>query len=146
MNRIILSVLIALPLSLSSQQTLNGLDSSSATDTSEVEVFYIVEQMPEFPGGHEAMFRFIMENLEYPEMAKRTGIEGRVLAEFTVDTIGNLTDIGIIRSIGGGCEEETIRVLELMPPWKPGIQKGKAVSVKFHLPLSFRIPAEIKDE
>lgn len=149
MNRILLAFSFLIPMCLLSQQTLDGLDSaemSGQLDTIGEKVFYKVDQMPEFPGGHEALFRFIQKHLEYPEMARKHGIEGRVLTEFTVDSVGAIADINILRAIGGGCEEETIRVLNLMPDWEAGIHEGKPVNVRFHLPLSFVLPREAEKE
>jgi len=95
------------------------------------------EIMPSFPGGDKKMFDFIRENIEYPALAIKKGITGRVFVVFTVDTVGNIVNPKILRSIGGGCDEEALRILSLMPKWTPGYQDGKAVEVSFTIPFNF---------
>lgn len=101
------------------------------------EVFTVTEVMPEFPGGQEAMNEFLDKNLKYPQMAKEQGIQGKVWIGFVVDKFGNIKDVEILRGIGGGCDEEAKRVVQLMPRWEPGKQSGKQVSVKFRFPINF---------
>ena len=96
-----------------------------------------IEVMPEFPGGESAMSKFIGDNLLYPETARNNNVEGRVVAQFIVRNTGLIDSIKILRGIGGGCDEEVIRIIKSMPAWKPATQKGKAVSVKFILPVNF---------
>lgn len=102
-------------------------------------VFDYVEQMPEFPGGQSAMMQFLSKNIQYPQQAKEAAIQGKVFAEFVVDNNGELHDIKILRGIGYGCDQEVIRVLKLMPKWKSGRMNGKAVSVRFRLPVNFKL-------
>lgn len=96
-----------------------------------------IEIMPEFTGGQAAMNDFLDKNLTYPELAKQQGIQGKVWIGFIIDSLGNVTNVEILRGIGGGCDEEAKRVVELMPPWIPGTQDGKAVIVKFRFPINF---------
>lgn len=96
-----------------------------------------VEQQPEFPGGVEAMMKFLSKNMRYPSQARRIGTEGSVFVEFVVDQQGIITDAHVIKGIGAGCDEEAVRVVSKMPPWKAGKQNGKAVRVRFVLPLKF---------
>lgn len=103
------------------------------------EVFQIVETLPEFPGGQEAMMRFIVKNIDYPLFAKENGIEGKVFTQFVVGKDGKLRNLKVLRGIGGGCDKEALRVLKQMPAWKPGTQRGKAVSVMFTLPFYFKL-------
>lgn len=106
--------------------------------TVETEVpFVIVEQMPEYPGGEEALFRFLSENTRYPTMARDAGIKGRVYLQFVVAKDGSITNIELLRGIGGGCDEEAIRVVGKMPKWIPGEQAGKKVPVIYRLPFNF---------
>jgi TonB family C-terminal domain len=98
-----------------------------------------VEQMPEFPGGIEAMTKFISEHLKYPSTAAEMGISGKVILQFLVKKNGKITDIKVVRSIGGGCDEEAVRVVKLMPEWIPGKQNGKPTSVYFTLPVNFSL-------
>lgn len=100
-------------------------------------VYMVVEQQPEFPGGVAAMMKFISQNLKYPSQARRMGTEGSVFVEFVVDQQGTITGAKVIKGIGSGCDEEAVRVVQKMPPWKPGKQNGKAVKVRFVLPLKF---------
>jgi protein TonB len=98
-----------------------------------------VEQMPEFPGGEEARIKFMKTNMRYPSIAAEMGITGRVILQFVVDKNGNIDRIKVLRGIGGGCDEEAIRVVKLMPPWKAGMQNGKNVPVYFTFPVVFAL-------
>ena len=99
----------------------------------------IVEQMPEFPGGDKSLFQFIADNTKYPADAKEKGIKGRVFVNFIVEPDGSISDIKVLRGIGGGCDEEAVRVVESMPKWKPGMQNGEAVRVSYNVPVNFRL-------
>lgn len=105
----------------------------------EVEIFEVVEQMPEYPGGEEAMMRFITKNFVYPSDAKRFEIEGRVLITFVVNEDGTISNVKPLlpeaRRLGYGLEEEAMRVVKMMPNWKPGKQRNKAVKVQYILPI-----------
>ena len=103
------------------------------------EVYVVVKEVPEYPGGTEAMYKFLRDNIHYPEKAKEEGIEGRVYVSFVVEADGRLSDIKVLRGIGGGCDEEAVRVVEAMPKWKPGRAHGKAVRVQYHLPIVFKL-------
>ena len=103
------------------------------------EVFMVVETMPEFPGGMAALMKFIAINLKYPEELQESAIQGRVLVSFVVDKDGSITDIEIVRGVDALLDAEAIRIVKLMPKWKPGIQQGKAVRVKYTVPVSFRL-------
>lgn len=98
-----------------------------------------VEVMPEYPGGEAAMLRFISQNVQYPIKAIENDIQGKVLIGFVVDENGELTEFRIVKGIGYGCDEEAIRVLKLMPTWKPGMQNGKNVRVSYLIPIKFSI-------
>jgi periplasmic protein TonB len=98
-----------------------------------------VEEMPEFPGGESELYSFLSKNLEYPELAQKNRIEGKIAVRFVVDIDGSISKIEIAKRIGWGCDEEAIRVLKLMPKWKPGKEKGKAVPVYFTLPIMFKL-------
>ena len=101
--------------------------------------FTVVEQQPEFPGGLDGLRTFLGKNLNYPRMAASSGVSGRVYVSFVVNTDGSLTDIQVLKGIGFGCDEEAIRVMQKMPHWKPGKQSGRAVRVKYNLPISFTL-------
>jgi TonB family protein len=102
-------------------------------------IFNVVEQMPSFPGGDEARINYILENIRYPEEARKKGIQGRVFVTFVVEANGAVTNVKILRGIGGGCDEEAIRIVEAMPVWEPGIQRGKPVRVQFNMPIHFAL-------
>lgn len=101
--------------------------------------FIYVEQMPEFPGGPRAMFEFLSRNVRYPRLAQETGIQGTVFVSFIVEPDGSISNIKVLRGIGGGCDEEAIRLYSSMPRWKPGIQSGRAVRVQFSASVTFRL-------
>jgi len=102
-------------------------------------IFTMVEQQPEYAGGLEAMYKFINKNMKYPAQARRMGVEGQVFVGFVVDAEGRISEVKTIKGIGAGCDEEAMRVIQLMPPWKPGRQSGKAVKVRFVLPIKFKL-------
>ena len=106
----------------------------------EEEIFMIVESMPEFPGGQQAMMRYIAENIKYPVIAQENGIQGRVICQFVVEKDGKVSDIQVVRSSGeASLDKEAQRVIGSMPKWKPGKQRGKPVRVKYTLPVNFRL-------
>jgi protein TonB len=105
----------------------------------EQHIFLVVENMPEFPGGEAAMYKFIGNNMDYPRMAKESGISGRVFVTFVVERDGSVTDVQILRGIGGGCDEEAVRVIKMMPKWTPGKQRGKPVRVQYRMPIKFTL-------
>jgi len=105
----------------------------------EAQIFMVVESMPAFPGGEAALYKYLAENIKYPQMAKESGIQGRVFVTFVVERNGSVTDVRVLRGIGGGCDEEAIRVVKGMPQWTPGKQRGKAVRVQYNLPVKFTL-------
>jgi len=115
-----------------------GVGSSGATTTT-TEIRDFVEQMPEFSGGMKKMYEFIRLNLRYPNEARRLGLEGTVVVTFVVDKTGQISDIKVIKDVGGGTAEEAIRVIRSMKPWQPGRQNGQPASVRFTLPLRFSL-------
>lgn len=106
------------------------------------QVFIVVEQMPEYVGGEQAMYKFISEHINYPAQAKEEGIEGRVFISFIVETDGKISTVEILKGIGGGCDEEAMRVIEEMPNWNPGKQRGKNVRVQYRVPIKFTLNGE----
>lgn len=105
----------------------------------EEEVFNIVEEMPEYPGGIGMMSDFLSKNIVYPQMAREKGIQGTVFIGFIVEKDGSVSNVKVMRGIGSGCDEEAVRVVKLMPKWRPGKQRGKAVRVSYTLPLNFKL-------
>ena len=98
-----------------------------------------MEQMPEFPGGAEGVFSFLKQNIRYPVVMMESKIQGKVIVQFIVKKDGSLSDIKIIRSIHPAGDREAIRVISLMPKWKPGIQEDEPVSVRYTLPIKFQM-------
>ena len=105
----------------------------------EQEIFKIVEEMPSFPGGEAKLMEYVSKNIKYPQIARETGIQGRVFVNFVVEPDGSVSNVTVLRGIGGGCDEEAMRVVKNMPKWKPGKQRGKAVRVQYMLPVNFRL-------
>ncbi len=105
----------------------------------EAEIFTVVEQMPEFPGGAAEMTKFIQKNIKYPMMARESDIQGRVYVNFVVEPDGSVSNVTVMRGIGGGCDEEAIRIVNMMPKWNPGKQRGVAVRCSFTVPIVFRL-------
>jgi protein TonB len=103
------------------------------------QIFTIVEQMPEFPGGEEKLFEYLGKNIKYPSMARENGITGTVYVTFVVEGNGEISDVKKLRGIGGGCDEEAMRVVKAMPSWKAGKQNGKSVRVQYNLPIKFTL-------
>ena len=102
-------------------------------------IFGMMERMPEFPGGEEAMYEFLAKNLKYPQAAKDSNIQGKVYVQFTVDKDGTIINPKVARDIGGGCGEEALRVVKMMPKWIPGNQRGVKVRTQFTLPITFSL-------
>lgn len=112
----------------------------------DVRIFSIVEEEASYPGGYDALMEFLAKNIQYPEKAKKMGVKGKVFVTFIVEKDGSISDIKVLRDIGYGCGEEVIRVIKLMPKWKPAKQRGKAVRQQFNLPVSFNLDKEDKQE
>lgn len=105
----------------------------------EAEIFTVVEEMPGFKGGIEGLYKYLGNNINYPEQAKAKNIQGRVFVNFVVEKDGEVTNVNILRGIGGGCDEEAIRVVSSMPNWTPGKQRGENVRVAYNLPIKFAL-------
>ena len=102
-------------------------------------VYQIVEEMPQYPGGETAMMEYVAKNVVYPKEAQEKGISGRVFVGFIVEKDGSIGEVKLLRGIGGGCDEEAIRVIKGMPKWKPGKQEGKPVRVSYQMPINFKL-------
>jgi protein TonB len=105
----------------------------------EGEIFQVVEQMPEFPGGMQALMAYLSKNIKYPSVAQDNGIQGRVLVSFVVNKDGSIVDPEVIKSVDAALDKEAMRVIKAMPKWNPGKQRGKAVRTRFTLPVTFRL-------
>ncbi len=113
-------------------------DKQTVSDKNNV-VFTVVEEMPEFPGGMQECLKFLARNVKYPVDAQKAGIQGRVIVQFTVKSDGSISDTKVVRSISPSLDEEAVRVINMMPKWKPGYQRGTAVNVKYTLPIIFSL-------
>ena len=116
-----------------------GYAPEEATYPEEVTVFEVVEKMPEYPGGMSAMMEFIGKNIKYPVAAQKAKIQGRVVIQFIVDKEGNIICPRVIRGADPLLDAEAIRLTTIMPKWKPGMQRGQAVNVKYTVPIMFRL-------
>ena len=114
-----------------SQVPVNASDSE--------EIFIVVEKQPTFPGGQTAWAEHLKNNLNYPEQAKSMGIEGAVFLSFVVDEVGVINDIKVTRGIGGGCDQEAIRMLQESPNWTPAEQRGRAVKARMAIRVVFKL-------
>ena len=113
---------------------------SPETNNEVTETIYTwAEEMPKFPGGDSELMKFFSQNLSYPEIAKRAGVEGKVILSFIVDKNGNIVDVKVAKSIGAGCDEEAMRVLKIMPSWIPGKQNGNPVLTRINIPVVFKL-------
>ena len=108
-------------------------------DVQEQEIFQIVEEMPSYPGGEPKLMEYVAKNIKYPQIARETGIQGRVFVGFVVEPDGSISNVKLLRGIGGGCDEEAMRVIKSLPKWKPGKQRGKPVRVSYQIPVFFKL-------
>ncbi|SMO69936.1 outer membrane transport energization protein TonB [Saccharicrinis carchari] len=106
-------------------------------ETDDAPVFFIVEEMPEFPGGDTELRKYIAQSVKYPVIAQENGIQGRVYVQFVVGTDGGVTQVKVARGVDPNLDKEAIRVVQSMPKWKPGKQRGKAVKVSYTVPINF---------
>ena len=105
----------------------------------EAEIFMVVEEMPEFPGGMAECLKFLGKNIKYPTIAQENGVQGRVIVQFVVNQDGSIVDPVVVRSVDPYLDKEALRVIKTMPKWKPGKQRGKAVRVKYTVPVTFKL-------
>lgn len=105
----------------------------------EPEIFMVVEQMPEFPGGQAELFKYISQNIQYPAIAKENGIQGKVFIQFVVGKDGSITNVTVLRGVDPSLDKEAVRVVKSMPKWKPGKQRGKPVYVRYQVPINFKL-------
>ena len=102
-------------------------------------IFEVVENMPEFQGGQAALMAYLAKNIKYPTIAQENGTQGRVIVQFVVNKDGSIVDAKVVRSVDPYLDKEALRVINTMPKWKPGMQRGKPVRVKFTVPVMFRL-------
>ncbi|MCF8331632.1 MAG: energy transducer TonB [Bacteroidales bacterium] len=131
---------------LNAQNTDTTNGSESQLDSNSRKIYNVVDELPGFPGGESERFHYLAENINYPEFAREHGIQGTVFVTFVVEKDGRITNPEILRGIGGGCDEDVIRIVKQMPKWKPGKVDGKPVKVQFNMPVRFSLPATDEDE
>ncbi len=124
----------------------NNQDKSDKSAVPTEDIFVVVEEQPEYPGGNAAMMKFLADNVRYPVIAKENGIQGRVICNFVVRKDGSITDVNVVRGVDPSIDAEAVRVIELMPKWKPGKQRGKEVDVRYTLPVVFRLNAPMDSD
>jgi TonB family protein len=140
---------ITLPAKLIAQEPEKAMPVKKENATKEKsvqngDVFTVVEKMPSYPGGEEARIKFFAENIKYPQEARNKGITGTVYVTYVVEKDGSITNVKIIRGIGGGCDEESVRVVSSMPKWNPGMEKGKPVRTQFNIPIKYSLEKSVK--
>jgi protein TonB len=113
------------------------IQTAAEEEEEETQVFFIVEDMPEFPGGELALRQYIANAIKYPVIAQENGIQGRVYVTFVVNTDGSVSDARIARGVDPSLDKEALRVVNQLPKWKPGMQRGKPVRVSYTVPINF---------
>lgn len=108
-------------------------------EVEEQQIFQVVEEMPEFPGGMGECMKFLSKNIKYPTISQENGVQGRVIVQFVVNRDGSIVDPVVVRGVDPYLDKEALRVIAMMPKWKPGKQRGKAVRVKYTVPVMFRL-------
>lgn len=137
---LIISILAFLAnLTVEGQNLTDSPKDTTRVEKEYAEPFMYVEQMPSFPGGQEAMDMYIYNELKYPAEAKEKGISGQVIVQFVVSKEGEIQKAKIARGIGGGCNEEALRIVNSMPKWNPAMHNGRNVAVTFTLPIKFAL-------
>lgn len=125
-------------------QTIKDVEIIDFVEGKDDDVFAVVEADPEFPGGMGELMKFLKNNIRYPAICQQQGIQGRVIVQFVVNTDGSITDATVVKSVHPHLDREAIRVINAMPKWTPGRQRGEAVRVRFTLPVNFRLAKETK--
>lgn len=133
-----LALILATLLMTASNATAQEEDNNDAED-----VVQTPEKRPEFPGGVQALYKFLCSNLKYPSDAE--DIQGRVICQFTVNKDGSISDIQVLRSVYPSLVREVVRVISIMPRWEPGVQNGEKKRCKFKLPITFKLSTPKKD-
>jgi protein TonB len=103
------------------------------------QIFDVVETQPNPPGGMSGWNKYLSDNLKYPTQARRMGVEGTVIVVFVINTDGSIQDVEVLRGIGGGCDEEAVKIVKAAPKWEPGKQRGKPVRTRMRLPIRFKL-------
>jgi TonB family protein len=122
------------------------VDTTKSQTQEKIYDFSSIEQLPSFVGGMRGWAEYLQANLKYPDFARRNNITGRVIVSFVVSHIGEISDVKVLRGIGGGADEEAVRVLRESPRWKPGYQYGKPVRVAYTMPIFFQLAPKTNED
>ena len=125
-----------LPITTGSGNSNSGV----ASDENKIHDFVSIQKYPEFPGGQSAFAKYLSKNLRYPGTARENNIQGKIILSFVIEKNGQLSNIKVLRGIGGGCDEEAVRVLKKSPAWTPGVQNERSVRVAYTIPINFQMP------
>lgn len=128
-----------IPTTVLTDEPPTGIESGSGDKAIKPEVYLHAERMPEFEGGAKAMMDYLSRKLRYPSKAQSNGIEGTVVVTFVVNASGEISDVKVLKGLGYGTDEEAARVIQSMPNWQPGRQNGRAVPVRYTLPIKFSL-------
>lgn len=136
------------PPSPTSGQTLNAdaIVQDKTSSTSDEVIFTVVEKMPQFSGGDSELFKYLAQNIKYPVDAQESGIQGRVICQFVVQKDGSISNVEVVRNVAPSIDAEAIRVIKAMPAWTPGEMRGKKVSVRYTLPINFKLDGDKKTD
>ena len=124
---------------LNAEEVAKLENSSETTQVEMKEIFQVVEEMPEFPGGMGECLSFLNKNLKYPTICQENGVQGRVIVQFVITKEGDVVNPRVVRGVDPHLDAEALRVIKMMPKWKPGKQRGKDVNVHFTLPITFSL-------
>ena len=122
-----------------SVKDISSAEGMALKDMTPVEIYDEVENMPSFPGGMDELMKYLAQNIHYPIAAQEKGVQGSVILQFVVDADGFIGNVNVLRGVESSLDEEAIRVVENMPKWEPGILNGEKVSVRYTLPVIFRL-------
>ena len=139
------ALLIASNISCISSEKQEEISEKQESRATEGEVFQVVEEMPEFPGGMAECMKWLGQNIKYPAEAKEKGVQGRAIVQMVVEKDGTITNAKVVRGVDPLLDAEALRVVNQSPKWKPGMQKGEAVRVKYTLPIMFKLSNDSSD-
>ena len=139
------ALLVASNISCISSEKQEEVSEKQESRAVEGEVFQVVEEMPEFPGGMGECMKWLGQNIKYPAEAKEKGVQGRVIVQMVVEKDGTITNAKVVRGVDPLLDAEALRVVNQSPKWKPGMQKGEAVRVKYTLPIMFKLNGDSSD-
>ena len=137
--KFVLLTLLMVALLLGNSINVVACNSEIDNITQQEEIYHLPDKMPKFKGGETGLAKFLKENVKYPNIARENGVQGRVLVEFIVEKNGSITNVKIIKGVEPNLNNEALRVVNMMPRWKPGKHNGKKVRVRYSMPIHFRL-------